>query len=34
MPTEFVELCMAVTAGGDIFNQMTEVKMTMYIRFV
>ena len=34
MPTRFVELCMAVTAGGDIFNQVTEVKMTEHIGFV
>ena len=34
VPTGFVELCMAVTAGGDTFIQVTEVKMTMHIGFV
>ena len=30
----FVELCMAVTADGDVSNQVTEVKMTAHIGFV
>ena len=30
----FVELCMAVTADGDVSNQVTEVKMTARIGFV
>ena len=33
MYTGFVKLCTAITADGDISNQVTEIKITVHIGF-